>query len=255
MFRKFLFFSLLLFQIPAFSQDADTLAEKTEPAAVNTSGASLFDSAAAIRFQAVDKYVLSMKKRNKPIAVLGKEITAPFNTDEEKVRAIFIWMTNNISYDCVAYHAKNAPSGNFTFKSQEELIRKLDEYYTKKAMLVMRNKKAVCDGYAILFRELCKANNINCQFVDGKASENRDKIKKLRNRKNFSCNHTWNKVLINGTWYFVDVTWASGFCDKDVKKFTKKFNSYYFLTPTDKLYATHAENVKFTERHNNPVYE
>ncbi|MDQ3048073.1 MAG: hypothetical protein M3R27_11030 [Bacteroidota bacterium] len=249
----YLFF--LLFSLSAFSQETDTIAEKSEPAAVNTNSSNLFDSAAALKFKKVDDFILKMKKRNKPIPVLAKEITAPFTSEEEKVRAIFIWMTNNIAYDCVAYHAKNKTTGDFSYKTQEELLKKLDQYYYKKAMLVMRNKKAVCDGYAILFRELCKANNISCQFVDGKASENRDKIKKLRHRKNFSTNHTWNKVQINGAWYYMDVTWASGYCDKPVKKFFKKFNSYYFLTPAESLFNTHAENSKYTDRHNNPSIE
>ena len=237
-----------------FAQDNDTI-EKKEPAAVNTDPGDVNDSANAAKYKTVDDFILKMKRRNKPIPVLAKEITAPFNTEEEKVRALFIWMTNNIAYDCVAYHSKSAPAGNFSYKTQEELIVKLDKYYYKEAMLVLRNKKAVCEGYAVLFRELCKSAGLNCQLAEGRASENRDKIKKLRNRKNFNTNHTWNKVQVNGKWYYVDATWASGYCDKPVKHFYKKFNPYYFLRPLDELYETHAENYKFTERRNNPTAE
>ncbi|HEY0030802.1 MAG TPA: transglutaminase domain-containing protein [Bacteroidia bacterium] len=247
--------ALLTLPLLSKAQENDTIAEKSEPAAVNTNSNNLFDSVAAVKFKKVDDFVLKMKRRNKPIPILAKEITAPFQTEEEKVRALFIWMTNNIAYDCVAYHAKSAPAGNFSYKTKEELITKLDKYYYNVAMLALRNKRAVCEGYAVLFKELCKAAGINCLLVEGRASENKDKIKKLRNRKSFSTNHTWNKVEINGSWYYVDVTWASGYCDKPVKRFYKKFNSAYFLSPLDKLYPTHAENAKFTERRNNPGAE
>lgn len=255
-FLKFplLFALLLACQAFSFAQENDSI-EKSEPAAVNTSSANLFDSAATVKFKKVDDFVLKMKKRNKSVTILAKEITASFTTEEEKVRAIFIWMTNNIAFDCVTYHTKKTPSGNFTYKNPEELLIKLDKYYYNYSMLVLRNKKAIAEGYAILFRELCKNAGINCQLVEGKASENKDKIKKLRSRKSFSTNHTWNKVQINGAWYYVDVTWASGYCDKPVKRFFKKFNSYYFITPFEDLYLTHAENYRFTERRNNPGAE
>jgi transglutaminase/protease-like cytokinesis protein 3 len=254
--KRILFLSLfIIFSQPVSAQENDTIADKIEPAAVNTNSVNIFDSVTAEKYKNVDKVVLSMKKRNKKAPILAKEITAPFTTEEEKVRALFIWETNNIAYDCAAYHDKHPPTGNFSYKTQEELVAKLDKYYTSVAALTLRNKKAVCEGYAVLFWELCKANGINCQLVDGRASENKDKIKKLRTRKSFSTNHMWNKVQVNGVWYYIDVTWASGYCDKPVRKFYKKFNSFYFLTPVDNLYPTHAENIKLTERRNNPVAE
>ena len=239
-----------------FSQEvADSIAEKAEPAAVNTNSVDIFDSVAMAKYKNVDQQILAMKRRNKKAPILAKEITAPFTTEEEKVRALFIWITNNIAYDCAAYHDKHTPAGNFSFKTQAELETKLDKYYTNVAALTLRNKKAVCEGYAVLFWQMCKANGINCQLVDGRATENKDRIKKLRNKKNFSINHMWNKVQVNGVWYYIDVTWASGYCDKPVKRFYKKFNSYYFLTPIDNLYPTHAENTKVTERRKNPLVE
>lgn len=254
LFRFFLFLFFLSFWSSAFSQEpVDTIAEKAEPAAVNTNSSNYTDSATTAKFKKVDEYILKMKRRNKPVPVLAKEITAPFTSEEEKVRALFIWITNNIGFDIVTYHTKKTPAGNFTYKTPEELQAKLDKYYYNYAMLVLRNKKGVAEGYSILFREFCKAVGIECQLVEGRASENKDKIRKLRKRNSFSTNHTWNKVKINGVWYYLDVTWASGYCDKGVKRFFKKYNAYYFIVPEDQLYATHAENVRFTERRNNPT--
>lgn len=253
--KLFILFTYFIFcNDTASSQEVvDSIAEKAEPAAVNTNSSNYTDSAATEKFKIVDQYILKMKRRNKPVPVLAKEITDPFTSEEEKVRALFIWITNNIGFDCITYHNKKTPQGNFSYKTPEELEIKLNKYYYNYAMLVLRNKKGVAEGYSILFREMCKSIGIKCELVEGRASENKDKIKKLRKRNSFSTNHTWNKVQINGVWYYLDVTWASGYCDKPVKKFFKKYNAYYFLTPTDKLYATHAENYKFTERRNNPT--
>ncbi len=238
----------------ASSQEVvDSIAEKAEPAAVNTNSSNYTDSAATEKFKKVDQFILKMKRRNKPVPILAKEITDPFPSEEEKVRALFIWMTNNIGFDCITYHNKKTPQGNFSYKTPEELEAKLNKYYYNYSMLVLRNKKGVAEGYSVLFREFCKSVGIECQLVEGRASENKDKIKKLRKRNSFSTNHTWNKVKINGAWYYIDVTWASGYCDKPVKRFFKKYNAYYFLVPADQLYNTHAENVRFTERRNNPT--
>lgn len=56
--------------------------------------------------------------------------------------------------------------------------------------------------------------------------------------------------MIDGPWYYADATWASGYCDVGVKHFFKEFKPYYFITPLDQLYETHAVNVKATEQRN-----
>ncbi|MBI3517889.1 MAG: hypothetical protein HY062_00845 [Bacteroidetes bacterium] len=244
-----------IFTTTLSAQETDTIAEKPEPDAINTGSASIFDSAAVARYENVDHIVLAMKKLSKKTPILAKEITAPFTSEEEKVRALFVWVTNNISYDCAAYHAKPPHAGNLSYKTQAELEAKLDKYYSNIATLTVRNKKAVCEGYSVLFWQLCKVNGIHCQLVDGRASENKDKIKRLRSKKKFNTNHMWNKVQVNGVWYYIDVTWASGYCDPPVTKFFKKFNPFYFLTPLDKLFPTHAENIKLTEKRNHPISE
>lgn len=254
--KKFFYTAVLIVSSHiSFAQENDTIAEKIVPAAVNTNPADIFDSVNAEKYKKVDKFVLAMKRRNKKTPILAKEITAPFTSEEEKVRAIFIWITNNIAYDCAAYHDKHPPKGDFNYKTEAELVTKLDKYYTNVCALTLRNRRAVCEGYSVLFWQMCKAAGINCELVDGRASENRGLIKKLRNRKSFSTNHMWNKVEIKGVWYYVDVNWASGYCNKAVTKFYKKYNPTYFLTPLDNLYPTHAENSKLTQRRNHPITE
>jgi len=204
-------------------------------------------------YAAVDAYVLAMKGHYKKIPDLAKDLAAPYTTDEDKVRAIFMWVTNNIAYDCALFHSNNNKGLQISYKDQAELDAKREKYYSDYATRVLRGRKAICEGYAVLFQELCRQNGIRCEIVIGRVSNNTAMIARVRNRKNFSTNHAWDKVMINGTWYYVDPTWASGYCDKKVKKFYKDFKGYYYLTSLDQLYATHAANEKQTEKRNNAV--
>lgn len=241
-------FSLFVLQMQA--QGNDLLPDDDD--AVNTGSATL-KAASTVDYSAVDSRILKIRKHYKKISDLSADLTAGYTTDEEKVRAIFIWITNNISYDCSEYHSRKDMNVRFTYKTQEELDAKRQKFYSDYAMKVLRGKRAICEGYAVLFQELCKQNNIPCEIVVGRVSNNTNKIERVRGKKNFSTNHAWDKVKISGVWYYLDPTWASGYCDKGVKKFTKSFNAYYYLTPTDKLFLTHAENEKQTEKRNNAV--
>lgn len=51
----------------------------------------------------------------------------------------------------------------------------------------------VCQGYAEAFEYLCQQSGIACTLVE--STEN---------------NHAWNLVQVDGTWYYVDVTWDDG---------------------------------------------
>ena len=105
--RCVVFFTFfLLYAGSVSSQELDSIAEKAEPAAVNTNSTNYTDSAAAFKFKTIDGYILKLKKKNKAVPILAKYITATCTTDEEKIRALFIWMTNNIAFDCLTYHNK-----------------------------------------------------------------------------------------------------------------------------------------------------
>ncbi len=212
-------------------------------------------------YTAVDNVVLKMKKRYKNIPDLAKSITAPFNTDEEKVRAIFRWITENVAYDVAALKLNNQTM-NVRYKTNDPknvIEGKWEDSYFKYASKVLSKKKAICEGYATLFYELCRLNNIKCEVVIGYADETfgyktgKNKIVRYKKRKDFKTNHAWNKVFINNQWYYLDATWASGFCDERLTKFTKHLDNYYYLTPEDELFPTHAENKKQTKRRNELV--
>lgn len=58
-------------------------------------------------------------------------------------------------------------------------------------------RKAVCGGYAALYKDLCNEAGIKCEFVTGKANM----------FDNSNLGHAWNAVYLDGKCYHVDVCW------------------------------------------------
>lgn len=236
--------------LPAQAATKDAKKQEPEKDAVNTEPVDRTPYSATFNYTEVDKHALSLSPKYKSIPALAKDLLAPFSTQHQKVRAIFMWITNNIAYDCVAYHSKKSQRVTFTYSTEAELAEKKEKYYYEYATKALQTRKAVCEGYAALFNALCKIAGVQSEVVIGMASNNIERIKRLKDRKTFSTNHTWNKVQIDNTWYYADATWASGYCDAGVKHFFKEFKPYYYITPIEQLYETHAVNQKITEHRN-----
>lgn len=92
--------------------------------------------------------------------------------DEEKVISAYTWMTENLTYD----------------HSYDCLYQYSDITKT------LQTKTGVCYDISCLFAAICRSQDIPCYVVDGYARTNR------------TTQHTWNRVLINGIWYDVDIT-------------------------------------------------
>ena len=93
-------------------------------------------------------------------------------TDEEKVKSVYTWMTENFTYD-----------HNYDCLYQYSNITK-----------TLQTQPGVCYDISCLFAAICRSQDIPCYVVDGYSRTNR------------SIQHTWNRVHINGIWYDVDVT-------------------------------------------------
>ena len=57
--------------------------------------------------------------------------------------------------------------------------------------IALRTKYAKCTGYATLFMALCEQCSIKCCQVAGEAHGG----------------HDWNRVRVDGVWYYIDPTW------------------------------------------------
>lgn len=57
---------------------------------------------------------------------------------------------------------------------------------------LMKNKQAVCQGYALVAYKMLEKLDIPVRYVVGNAGNQ---------------NHAWNKVKVSGVWYNIDMTW------------------------------------------------
>lgn len=94
-------------------------------------------------------------------------------SDYEKVAWVYNWMCDNIKYD-------------YTYK-------------VRTAYDTLENKKAVCEGYALLFEVFAGELGLNTRYVEGNAVSSES-----------LGLHAWNLVELDGRWYHVDTTWGVG---------------------------------------------
>jgi transglutaminase/protease-like cytokinesis protein 3 len=192
-----------------------------------------FGQTAKSNFSLIDKRVVTIHSNS--VDSLSIMLCSPYKTQIEKVRSIFKWITENIEYDVVGYHnTKGIYSGLFrpTISTIDSVIQR--DYNDRIGDKVLKEKRAVCDGYARLFKTLCDKANIQSVVISGYARWYSDPIGVVTDRK-----HAWNAVFINNKWQLLDPTWASGTVDDKVTKFSKKYNDFYFLTDPIKLFNDH----------------
>ena len=102
------------------------------------------------------------------------------------------------------------------------------------------NNLAVCDGYAKSFKYILDNIGISCVEVCGVAENSNGETE----------NHAWNDVLINGSWYAVDVTWddpiilgGRGILTDDLRyaNFLKGSNTFYLSHQEDGYVVSNGE--------------
>ncbi len=143
-----------------------------------------------------------------------------FDVDSLRLRASFIWITENISYDIEGFKKEDPRASMLNY--------------------VIKNKKAVCGGYAELLMFFCDAFNIESEIVYGTARAGKRDID--ISRYNLRNNHAWNAIKINNNWRLIDPTWAAGSVDDidaDEPKFYKDYKELYYFTPPEKMIFNH----------------
>jgi Transglutaminase-like domain len=194
-------------------------------------------SYSSVDFSMVDSLARSIKYDNDIFKLTG-ELTKPYVQAIYKARSIFIWVTNNIKYDYDHINKGKeikVPDCDATIDCRG----KMEEWENNYLKKVLRKKKAICDGYARLLQRMLNIAGIPNEIITGYA---RTKAYEVGNP--MSLNHAWNAILIDSSYYFLDPTWAAGYCIEDeesgmLTSFVKKYNDYYWLTPSKALIRNH----------------
>lgn len=177
---------------------------------------------------------------------LARALTAPYNKDVEKVRSIFKWITENISYRVRSLYLPAKTSYRIVKENHLDTgaLKPVNE---RVAELVLERRTAVCDGYSRLFKTLCDYAGIKSELISGFSDGG-------FGRPKFKSNHKWNAVYIDSSWHLLDVTWASGGTSYSGDRFIKNFNDTYFLTPPEEFIRDHyPDDLHWTLMPNPPV--
>ncbi|MBK9255373.1 MAG: hypothetical protein IPM42_07800 [Saprospiraceae bacterium] len=182
-------------------------------------------------YTAIDAYAKSVKY-SKDLAKLTDKLTSPYQDDESKVRAIFVWIASNIEYD----HKKLAKMQSSGFKNTKLKGRSEEDVKAKRLAQIqgyieetLDDRKGVCQDYSWLFQAMCIHAGIECEFVTGVAKTRPSQI----GSENTGTKHAWNAVKINGKWALMDVTWSNGMGEK------ADFGKGFFHLPPQTMIMSH----------------
>jgi hypothetical protein len=158
-----------------------------------------------------------------------------------KARAIFKWLAENIRYDYKyynKYHYKGKEPKTYKCKDENDCEAKKITREIKYIDKALRKKKAVCQGYSMLFKKMCDIAGLKSEMIIGYVRTEHYQVGTAG-----ILDHAWNAVRIDSAYYLLDVTWAAGGCGKNddgkLLYYSKNFNNYYWLTPADDFVRNH----------------
>lgn len=163
-------------------------------------------------FSAIDnKMALIPEESTTTTTGIANYIKTNFKTDDEKIRAVYYWVTANISYDVPnMYEANNLDSSPIKIEK------------------TLKTRKGVCIHYSEVFSDI--ANKVGLKsYIIGGYTKVFDEIPNL--------SHAWNVAQVDGKWWLFDATWGAGSIDG--KKFNKKQNNTYFKREPDRMIVNH----------------
>lgn len=108
---------------------------------------------------------------------LAALLTQNAGSGAEKLRAIYEYVIQNITYDY-------------------DEINRIDSEYIPDIDNVLESKKGICYDYAAVMASLLREAGIPAKLLMGYRSDN----------ENY---HAWNQALVDGRWITVDATWDS----------------------------------------------
>ncbi|MDL2213670.1 pyridoxamine 5'-phosphate oxidase family protein [Bacteroides sp. OttesenSCG-928-N06] len=152
--------------------------------------------------------VFAQKKIKVDYKTIAREITEGAVTNEEKAKAIYQHLCETIEYDV------------------EMKIATPEECYTY--------KKGICQAYALLFTELCKAVKVKCIYVSGVTKDT------SYNMEQVATNTTHGYLLVEGDnkdYFYVDPTWGAGVINDGA--FVRKVNMSWFKVEPEWMIFSH----------------
>jgi len=199
------------------------------------------DSLEITKFTEVDLKIRDTWIRGSDAFDIADEVTADYDTEEQKVRAIFIWITDNIEFslETVDEQKKNRSKRRVRSKDADEKAALIQELRDDDLKKCLKRRGGVVADYAYLFQQMCEAVGIEAGEIKGYVRKSERRIGQMPRRPD----HTWNWAKIDGKKYLFDASMGSGFVEKNKetkqKEFVKKYNDLYFMTPPSVFILNH----------------
>lgn len=187
-------------------------------------------------FHRVDAHVIRVGAELKEklvydVKTIAHSITQGARTELERVRAIWVWLCDNIEYDVSGFLGRSEK-----LSSPEEVIAA---------------GRGVCCGYSSLCSEMCREVGIECQEVPGHSKGvGYIQGQSLRGVKS---DHLWNAVMLSGQWFLLDACWGAGRVDMEHESFIKRFDDFYFLTDPEEFIHSHFPDEETWQLLDSPI--
>jgi transglutaminase/protease-like cytokinesis protein 3 len=182
--------------------------------------ASIFQLLASLAFAQKDFSVMDAHARSlsfrgeKDLLRITDSLTNRFSTDLEKGRAIFTWLTEHIAYDCGQHNRLDT--------EPDEATHPL--YYTQQQLeLILTRRRTRCEGYAFMFKTMCKLAGIYATTREGYARFDGRKV----DAATVQPNHAWSAACFDGDWFEIDLSAAAGQCNGG--QFRRERREEFFL--------------------------
>lgn len=180
----------------------------------------------------VDGYPQNVLKLDDVVTAIQKD----FSRDDEKARAVFRWVTTQISFDILLAEKMNYKSLTaFSYTTESEKLVKEKKFKEELIAQTFSTKKTVCHGYAVLIEYLCEKLKIEAEVITGILKSDPSEIGQMSK----IVNHAWNAVKINGEWKFIDATLAAGFISDRTNQFNFDYVDGYFFTDPKLFFLNH----------------
>ena len=175
------------------------------------------------------------------LPALTYKLTSQLETDVERFRAIYYWVTHNIAGEyglMVENDRKHRKLHTNTEGFQQWQTQFKKEVFSK----LLTDKETVCTGYAYIIQKLAHLAGLECEIVNGFGEYQGVKSNDLG-----IPNHSWNVIKLDGKWYLCDATWASGFTDPTTYLFEFDYDdSFFLMDPVEFAKSHHPLEKKWT---------
>lgn len=149
------------------------------------------------------------------LPALSARLTQGLTSEQDKLYAIYLWVSSNIDYDAASY-----------FKGDFRDVSGAQRAYERGL--------GVCDGYADLMYQLGRAAGLNIEIVEGYGKG----FEYSTGKTPGSANHAWNAVLLDGQWHLMDATWDAGAVDKRTHQFVRNTRGLHYFLADPAFFAT-----------------